>query len=302
MKNFILLCFFIAVSSIAQAQITIQVSDEETKETMEFANILLPEHKKSFVADEHGKFFIDTNKYLLPLKVIVEQFGFEPKEITLQNATGLYNVYLNPESELLREVIIPPKNAKIKERTYGRTNENTGKFKGEDSTHNYNQNSVDTDYEFGMIINIKNKFIKVKKIHWHINDFTYKRAFFSVYFYEVANSKPTKRIPHEKLNFILTNKNNGWNTINVEDLNIYISGHKKIAVVLKQQKVAFEKGKNEGAFFQNIGLTMGNTFVTRFSQYDEWLTLPANFPFYITVDSYERFSHKILPAQLNIFS
>src|SRR5690554_8028073 len=99
-----------------------------------------------------------------------------------------------------------------------------------------------------MIINIKNKFIKVKKIHWHINDFTYKRAFFSVYFYEVANGKPTKRIPHEKVNFILTNKNNGLNTINVEDLDIYISGHKKISVYLKQQKLSLEIGKYEGAF------------------------------------------------------
>src|SRR5690554_3225489 len=286
MKNFILFCFFIAISTIAQAQITIQVSDEETKETMEFASILLPEQKKSFVADEHGKFFIDTNKYPLPLKVIVEQFGFEPKEITLQNVNSFYNVCLNPTSELLREVIIPPKNAKIKERIFGRTNENIGKFKGEDSTHNYNQNSVDTDYEFGMIINIKNKFIKVKKIHWHINEFTYKRAFFSVYFYETKNGKPTKRIPHQNINFILTTKNNGWNTINVEDLNIYISGHKKIAVIIKQEKVEFEKDKKEGAFFYNVGLTMGNTFVTR-THNSEWLTLPANFPFYITVDSYE---------------
>ncbi|SEH79056.1 CarboxypepD_reg-like domain-containing protein [Paenimyroides aquimaris] len=286
MKSSILF-FFVAFSSITQAQVTLQVSDQESKENIEFASILLPDYQKSFVADEKGKFVVDTEQYKLPLKVIAEQFGFQQKEITLQNTTKIYNISLTPSSEILREIIIPPANAKIKERTFGITNESTGKFKGEDSTHNYNQNSMDTDYEFGMIINTKEKFIKVKKVHWHINGFTYKRAFFSVYFYEVANGKPTKRIPHENINFILTNKNIGWNKINVENLDIYISSHKKIAVVLKQQKVEFEKGKSEGAFFQNIGLTMGNTFVTRTSYYNEWLTLPASFPFYITVDSYE---------------
>ena len=129
MKNILL--FLITVFSVTtQAQVAIQVSNQESKENIEFASILLPEHKKSFVADEQGKFIIDTNKYKLPLKVLIEQFGFESKEIILQNNTKIYNIYLNPSSELLREIIIPPKNAKIKERIYGRTNEGSGNIVG----------------------------------------------------------------------------------------------------------------------------------------------------------------------------
>ena len=159
MKNILL--FLITVFSVtAQAQVTIQVSDEESKENIEFASILLPDYKKSFVADEQGKFIIDTNKYKLPLKVLIEQFGFESKEIILQNNTKVYNIYLNPMSELLREIIIPPKNAKNKERIYGRTNEGSGNLKG--AFRNYNEDNKNSGLEFGMILNTNNKFKKIE--------------------------------------------------------------------------------------------------------------------------------------------
>lgn len=281
-----LICAIVTQTTFAQ-QVKLQISNKETKEPIEFATVLLPDYKKSFTANENGLFVVDAKKYNFPLNVVIETFGFEKKSVALQNLKDLQSVFVDPSSELLREIIIPPKNATIKERTLGITNENTAKFSGEDSTYANNKKSVDTTYEFGMIINTKEKFFKVKKIHWHINGFTYKKAYFSVIFYEVANGKPTKRIPHESIYFTLTSKNIGWNTINVNDLNIYINGNKKIAVILKQQKVEFEDGKKEGSLFQNIGLTISNNFVTRSYASNEWLSLPASFPFYITVDSYE---------------
>ncbi len=283
MKNLILFYLFIALTNVVHAQkITIQVLDNETKENIEYASILFLDHKKSFITNEKGIFILDANKYKLPLKVIIEQFGFEKKEITLQNNTNVYNIFLEPTSELLQEIIIPPANAKIKERTFGRTSEGSGIMSGEDSTHSSN-----TSYEFGMVINTREKFIKIKKIHWHLEGFTFKRGFFSVYFYEVKNGKPYKRIPHQNINFILSHKTRGWNVINIKEMDLYISGYKKIAVIIKQQKIEFQEGKKEGSFFQNIGLTTGSTFFTRTSSDDEWLALPASIPLYITVDSYE---------------
>src|SRR5690606_33275013 len=164
MKKILILCFFIAISTIAQAQITIQVSDEETKETIELASILLPEHKKRFVTDEHGKFLIDTNKYPHPLNVIVEQFGFESREIALQNVTGIYNDHLNPESEMLHEVINPSKNAKIKESTFGRTNEGFSKIVS--TFKDFQKENRNACFEVGLDLNTNYKIKKVKKIHW----------------------------------------------------------------------------------------------------------------------------------------
>ena len=286
MKNILL--FLITVFSVtAQAQVTIQVSDEESKENIEFASILLPDYKKSFVADEQGKFIIDTNTYKLPLKVLIQQFGFKSKEIILQNNTKVYNIYLNPSSELLREIIIPPKNAKIKERIYGRTNEGSIKIQGESSYYNHNSSNTESNEQFGMIINTNNKLKKVKKVHWHVNKIDFKKAFFGLQFYEVENGKPSKQIPHPPINFILTDKNTGWNVINIDELDIYINDHKKIAAIIKVQKIEFKKGNNTGGYVLNIGLTVGSSVVGRESQYEDWTKIPANFPFYITVDSYE---------------
>src|SRR5690606_24609283 len=230
MKNILL--FLITVFSVTtQAQVTIQISDQESKENIEFANILLPDYKKSFVADEHGKFIIDTNKYKLPLKVLIEQFGFESKEINLQNNTKVYNIYLNPSSELLREIIIPPKNAKIKERTFGRTNEGSANIVG--TFKDYSEENIHSGLEFGLVINTNNKLKKVKKVHWYITSADFKRAIYSLQFYEVENGKPSKKIPHESIHFTITDKTNGWLVIDVEVLDLYIDGTKKIAAIIK---------------------------------------------------------------------
>ena len=283
MKNSLLLLLFTFSTQITFAQnVKFQVNDKQTKEPIEFATILLPDYKKSLIANEKGIFVIDTNKYKFPLKVLIDHFGYDKKEITLQNNNSLQITFIEPSSELLQEILIPPANAKIKERTYGRTNEGSGIGTGEDSAYNSN-----TSYEFGMVMNIKEKFLKVKTIHWHLEGFTFKRGYFSVYFYEVKNGKPSKRIPHQNINFILSHKTRGWNIINIEDMDLYISGHKKIAVIIKQQKIELQENKSVGSFFQNIGLTTGSSFVRRSSPDDEWLTLPASIPLYITVDSYE---------------
>ncbi|RRA95390.1 hypothetical protein [Paenimyroides viscosum] len=283
MKNSFLLFLFTFTTQITFAQnVKLQINDKQTKEAVEFATILLPDYKKSLISNEKGLFILDAQKYKFPLKVVIDHFGFDKKEIILPNSNSLKIIFIEPSSELLQEIIIPPANAKIKERTYGRTSEGSGIMSGEDSSSSYN-----TSYEFGMIINIKEKFLKVKKIHWHLEGFTFKRGFFSVYFYEVKNGKPYKRIPHQNINFILSHKTRGWNTINIEDRDFYLSSYKKIAVIIKQQKVEFNDGKKEGSFFQNIGLTSGSTFFTRTSPDDEWLAIPASIPLYITVDSYE---------------
>lgn len=283
MKNSLLLFLFTFTTQITFAQnVKFQVNDKQTKEPIEFATILLPDYKKSLISDEKGIFVIDTNKYKFPLKVLIDHFGYEKKEIILQNNNSLQITFIEPSSELLQEILIPPANATVKERTYGRTSEGSGIGTGEDSAYNSN-----TSYEFGMVMNIKEKFLKVKKIHWHLEGFTFNRGYFSVYFYEVKNGKPSKRIPHQNINFILSHKSRGWNIINIENMDLYISGHKKIAVIIKQQKIELQENKSVGSFFQNIGLTAKSSFVTRSSTDNKWLTIPASIPLYITVDSYE---------------
>ena len=47
------------------------------------------------------------------------------------------------------------------------------------------------------------KFLKVKKIHWHLQGFNFKRGYFSIYFYEIVNGKPSTNIPHKKINSII---------------------------------------------------------------------------------------------------
>ena len=286
MKNTFLLFVCTLVTQIITAQnINLQISDSETKESIEFATVLLPDYKKSFVSNEKGIFMIDTNKYKLPLKVIVEQFGFDQKEITLQNNSNAYNIYLDPATEVLQEIIIPPANAKIKERIYGRTSEGSGKIQGQ--MNRFNNENKDSGTEFGLIIKTSDYLKKLKKVHWHINGITFKRAVFNLQFYEVENNKPTKRIPHTELNFSINENQKGWLVLNTENKDIYLDGTKKIAAIIKVQKIEFNKGEKEGYIIMNVGAATSNIMTLRSNIYEGWESGPMNYPFYITVDSYE---------------
>lgn len=283
MKNTLLLFVCTLVTQIITAQnINLQISDSETKESIEFATVLLPDYKKSFVSNEKGFFMIDTNKYKLPLKVIVEQFGYNQKEITLQNNT---NVYLDPAIEVLQELIIPPANATIKERIYGRTKEGSGKIQGQ--LNRFNNDNKDSGTEFGLIIKTSDHLKKLKKVHWHINGITFKRAVFKLQFYEVENNKPTKRIPHAELDFSINETQKGWLVLNTENKDIYLDGTKKIAAIIKVQKIEFKKGEKEGSIMMNVGAATSNIMTLRSNIYEGWESGPMNYPFYITVDSYE---------------
>ncbi|RRA95389.1 hypothetical protein EG242_05905 [Paenimyroides viscosum] len=286
MKNTFLLFVCTLVTQIITAQnINLQISDSETKESIEFATVLLPDYKKSFVSNEKGIFMIDTNKYKLPLKVIVEQFGFNQKEITLQNNTSAYNIFLDPATEVLQELIIPPANAKIKERTYGRTKEGWDNINFE--LTNFDFSNKDSGTEFGLIINTNKYLKKLKKVNWHINVVTFKKAVFNLQFYEVENNKPSKRIPHSEINFTVSENQKGWLVINTEDLDIFFDGTKKIAAIIKTQKVDFKKGEKEATLIMNAAFTTSNMLTMRSNLYEKWETGPASFPLYITVDSYE---------------
>src|SRR5690606_35176995 len=263
-----ILLFFEAFSSITQAQVTLQVSDQESKENIEFATILLPDYKKSFVTNEKGIFVIDTQKYKLPLKVIAGQFGFEQKEITLQNNANAYNIFLDPATEVLQELIIPPTNAKIKERIYGRTSEGSGKIQGQ--MNRFDNENKDSGTEFGLIIKTSDHLKRLKKVHWHINGITFKRAIFNLQFYEVENNKPTKRIPHSEINFSINENQKGWLVLNIENKDIYLDGTKKIAAILKVQKIEFRKGENEGYILMNVGAATSNIMTLRSNIYESW--------------------------------
>src|SRR5690606_908115 len=168
---------------------------------------------------------------------------------------------------------------------YGRTSEGSGKIAG--FFKSYDSENKDSGLEFGMILNTNNKLKKIKKIHWHIGSVGFIKAVYSLQFYEVENGKPTKRIPHADIHFTIKNTDLGWNIVNVEDLDIYIDGSKKVAAILKTLKVDLNKKADNNYLGVNVGFAAGNVLVGRDSQFENWMKFPMNYPFYITVDSYE---------------
>src|SRR5690606_19136304 len=134
------------------------------------------------------------------------------------------------------------------------------------SFRSYNDNNKDSGLKFGVILNTNNKLKKIKEIHWYLTGIDFKKAIYGIEFFEVENGKPTKRIPHADIHVIVTNKSKGGIIVNVNDLDIYIDGHKKVAAIFKTLKVEINKDQ-KNYLLTNVGFATANTFVFKDSEF-----------------------------------
>lgn len=278
--TFLTLC----VSLHLFAQTNIQVKDEESHQPIEYASILLPKYKQRIVTDRNGKIELDQEKYTFPLEIEVEQFSYFSTKYIVSQPNQNHIIELKADSDVLEEIIIPPSNKKIKQRIFGRESKGSGKILG--SFKNFDNENKKDGIEFGLIINTNDKFKKLTSINWHIKDFTFKKAVFAIELYETYKGIPSKRINHKEIKMTISDTKNDWYTLDVSDLDIYIDGYKKIAVIIKTLDVVLNK-EQEGELILNVGLATSNQIIARDSYYEDWLKLPFNYPFFIVVDSYE---------------
>lgn len=283
--NYILL-FLTALPAIASAQQTVkgQLIDAESKRTIAYATISAPSLKTSTLSKPDGSFEIllpDAKDYTLN----IEAWGYHPKEIILNELQNNRQVMLDEAPELMPELFIPPKNAKITKRTYGRTGEGSGLMVA--SVQSYDKNNYDKGLEFGMIM--KNKGLsELQSFHLHLNAITYKKITYRLTLYEVKNGLPSKKINHQEVIFSITDKNKGWLKLDLSDKSIFLDESiSKFAVVLSLVNVEFAKDSQMGNLSFNLGTAIGNLIVGRDSKFDEWHKLPFNIPMYITVNTYK---------------
>ena len=105
-----LILFLGAISLSAQETIVGTVIDTETKKPIEFANVIIQGTQNGTITNEEGEFTIEANDlgtgYLL-----ISFIGYEQRKIKISVANG-YNIFLNPDSEVLNEVVVIGDNTK----------------------------------------------------------------------------------------------------------------------------------------------------------------------------------------------
>lgn len=128
----------------------------------------------------------------------------------------------------------------------------------------------------------------------HLKDFNmlvafnrFERVKFRLNFYDVKDGMPNKRIVNKEILFDVTAER-GWVTVDLKPYNIYLKGHKKIAVAIQWiQSVADDSEAK--AFGISIAPIPLHAVFTRDKSQSEWIKKsPAFLGFNITVDSYHK--------------
>ena len=277
------LLFLLFISFVAKAQ-TIQgtLINSETKEPIPYATIKNGELKKSVLSKSDGKFVF--NEDLKDDSLLeIEAWGFENKKITISDLKKNNILELIESVELLPEMIIPPANAKISYKNYGRTNEGSGLMKAQAQT--YHKDDYDKGTEFGIIVSNKG-LSQLESFHIHLSENQAKKLILKLQFYEVKNGKPSKKINHDEVFLSITNNENGWLVLDLTEKNIFIdSDISKFAFTLKLVDADFDS--ESASLLFNTGATVSNQLILKFSEYENWTKIPFSIPMYIKAKVYK---------------
>lgn len=277
------LLFLLFISFVAKAQ-TIQgtLINSETKEPIPYATVKINDLKKSILSKTDGTFTFDEEHKENTL-IEIEAWGFEKKQITFSDLKKNNILELTETFEMLPELIIPPANAKISYKNYGRTNEGSDFVTGE--SQNYKKEDYDKGAEFGIVVSNKG-LSELQSFHIHIGSNDSKKLIYRLQFYDVKNGKPNNRINHEEILLSITNKDAGWLVLDLTDKNIFIdSDISKFAITLKLVDAEFD---SEYSFIRfNSGFATKNQIVVKDSEYESWVKMPLSLPMYVKAKVYK---------------
>lgn len=287
MKRFLCILVLLISTTIQARSIKGVLKDKESRKTISFATILVPELKISTITKSNGSFTLnvaDEKDYI----VRIEPLGYLAKEIRISDIKREDIILMQEAPELMPELFIPPKNAKVKYHNYGRTSEGSSKMPLK--LRSYNRDDYDKGFFFGLTM--KNKgFSQLESFHIHINENTYKKLYYRLQIYKTNKGLPSEKMNHPEILFTLEEGQNGWVKLDLEKYNIYLSEEiKHFASVLELVHVEFSYTKEKRQLDRlnlNVALSVNNQMVVRNGYYEEWQKIPSSFPMYFRAKCYK---------------
>ena len=98
-----ILCFFLLSNAFSQETIKGTVYEQQSRETLIGANVIIPNTGKGTMTDFDGFFQMQVES--LPVVIEVSFIGFEKKTITVESTDAL-KIYLGEDKQILSEVVI----------------------------------------------------------------------------------------------------------------------------------------------------------------------------------------------------
>lgn len=260
--------------------------NKETSVGVSYASIGVNNEKTGTVSNADGYFELNLPNAEDTQKITVSALGYHPKEVSIGSLKKASIIYLEEAPEELAALIIPPKNARIKKRIYGRTNEGSGNIVMSSSSQDVDIQNIKEGYETGVMLQNKG-LSQLNDFNLHIAKNPTKLIKYRLTLYEVKNGEVGSRIPHQDIIIVIRDGKTGWLKTNLEDYNIYLEKDiKKFAATLTLlERKSIEKEPKENVLF-NTGLAVNQKLVIRENINGKWLKIPLSLPMYFNATSY----------------
>lgn len=196
MKQFFLIIGFLSIFNFGFSQESIimgKVMDSKKNAGLNYANIGIPNKSVGTVSDSNGLFKLKLNdKVTINDTIQFSYVGFKTKKVLVSslNAKDAI-VLLEPQNNVLREVIVKPKKFKIKR--IGKSSAGLGLTSLD--FYSYYDKDVDDrlSKEMGMKLELKGE-SKIKNLCFKIASNQFKSVKFRVNFYNIKNDLPNELI------------------------------------------------------------------------------------------------------------
>ena len=284
MKQFVLIIGFLSFYNYCFSQELIimgKVMDSNKNTALNYANIGIANKSVGTVSDSNGIFKLKLNdKVTINDTIQFSYVGFKTKKVLVSALkTKDPIVLLEPQNNVLKEVIIKPK--KFKLRKVGKSSAGLGLT----SLDFYSFYDKDVDdrlsREMGMKFELK-KECKIKDLNFRIASNQFKSLKFRVNFYNIKNDLPNELIVSKNIITEIQNGYAGWYTIDLEPYNIYFDkGTNEIAVTL--QWIESKKSTPRSKYFSISGtISPFSTNYYRGEALSTWTKSHQSMRFYLT--------------------
>lgn len=280
-------CVSVMSSTYAQNVLVGKVTEQENNLGLPYVNIGISDKSVGTVSDSNGNYTLKlTDEIKESDEVVFSHIGYKTTEHTVSSLRKTNNVTLEPDENIIDEVVINVKNKKPKEKKLGRKNIGLDlTFFGFYSDYEHDVVNDALSKETGILVKVKNNSLATA-LNFKIFSNQYKHLKFRVNFYKIEKGLPTELLfTNKNILFDISDSYKGWFKVDLTDYDIYLDESLgEIAVTI--QWLESEKMEENSKFFSIPVSMVGGTQYVRNKAMDSWKKHKQALSFYLDVTEY----------------
>ena len=221
--------------------------DEANNAPLAYVNIGISDTGIGTVSDETGRYSFKIPENIKENDSVIFSFmGYKSEKKSVKDLRGpQVKIYLQPQENLLREVVLETKG--LKEKRLGRTNRGLGLMHYNYYTAKEEEVDDRLGKELGMNIKLRNS-CRIDKFNFAVSMNEFASLKLRLNIYDLKNEQPDSLLISNNIIIELQEKADGWHSIDLKPYNIYLK-EELDEVLMTLQWIESEKASENSKYF-----------------------------------------------------